>query len=423
MENIKVLWFSNRIFESTEDKKSGTWLTALGPSLVDTGKITLANISIGHVNEITKADCRNIKQWLIPYQKIGKNGVPSTPIITGIQEICNEFKPDIIHVWGTENYWGLLTARNYLTGNVVLSMQGILASIVPVFYGGLTFSDRLKCLGLRELIFPEQSIFREKKKMRSRINVEKEIIKGHQYIISQSEWVKFQVENLNQNVISFHTERALREEFINCKKWTELHKTSSTSPIVFTTSLSVPYKGLHVLIKTIAVLKKKFPSIKLIVGGHFIKNGIKQSGYDKWLFKLITTWNVENNIIFVGSLNAEKLVQYLGQSDVFINPSFVESYSLTVAEAMSVGTPTVVSFAGAMPELLGDDETALYFSPGDHMACARQISRFLGDFEFSNKASLRIQAISVQRNDLSIIVLNQLKIYQNIIESNNKSNS
>lgn len=420
MEGIRVLWFSNRVFETVADDKSGTWLTTLGPALVKTGKITLANISTSSVNEITKSDSGCISQWLIPEIKIGKKGIPTNSIITGIQQICDKFKPDVIHIWGTENYWGLLTARCYVKGNIVLSIQGILSSIAPVFYGGLSFVNRLKCIGIRELVYPKQSIFLYQKKIKNSIKREKEIIQGHKYIISQSNWVKFQVENLNNNVVSFHTERALRGDFFNCKKWTDIHKKSRTAPVLFTTSLPVPYKGLHVLIKALAILRSRFPLIKLIVAGQFTEPGIKQSGYERWLHQLMVTNKVYDLVSFVGSLNAQMLSHHLGQSDVFINPSFVESYSLTVAEAMAVGTPATVSFAGAMPELLGNDDTALYFSPGDHVACAMQIDRLLNDFDFSRRASERMQKIAIIRNNLDSIVANQLKIYQHVIDNTGK---
>ena len=57
----------------------------------------------------------------------------------------------------------------------------------------------------------------------------------------------------------------LRDEFINAVKWDY----SNCEPYsVFTTFSSiVSYKGLHVLIDAITILKKEFPSVKLNVAG------------------------------------------------------------------------------------------------------------------------------------------------------------
>lgn len=47
--------------------------------------------------------------------------------IPQLLEVVNDFKPDIIHVFGSENIYGLLS--NYVAIPLVLHIQGILTSI------------------------------------------------------------------------------------------------------------------------------------------------------------------------------------------------------------------------------------------------------------------------------------------------------
>ena len=62
------------------------------------------------------------------------------------------FSPDLIHVWGTEKFWGLLTARDFIRGNVLLEMQGLKRAIAKYYEGGLTIREQLACIGVKEII-------------------------------------------------------------------------------------------------------------------------------------------------------------------------------------------------------------------------------------------------------------------------------
>ena len=63
-----------------------------------------------------------------------------------------------------------------------------------------------------------------------------------------------------------------------------------------------------------------------------------------------------DKIKFVGSTdNVEQLAQYYARADVFINPSILETFGKTTAEAMASGTPTIAFNSTATPEILGTD--------------------------------------------------------------------
>ena len=67
-------------------------------------------------------------------------------------------KPDIIHIWGVESYWGLLTARGFVRGNVLLEIQGIRETCARVFYGGLSWPEVLSTIKTKEFIKPKISL-------------------------------------------------------------------------------------------------------------------------------------------------------------------------------------------------------------------------------------------------------------------------
>lgn len=415
---MKILWLSNRVLSDQMNDRSGTWLFALANELSGLEHIILGNISVGKVSIVTRMDYNNIEQWIVPREKLRHNGLPSKRTIKGIQSAVREFSPDIIEIWGTEDYWGLLTARKILNGTTILNIQGVMFSIVPVFYGGLTVLEQLKCIGIKEIIRPTRSLYRI---FQRKTKYEKEIIQAHENIIIQSTWTKAQVSSIKSTFICYDVERSLRAEIVRCQKWMDFHQKGTLPPILFTSSIGMPYKGLHVMIKSLALLKLKYPDVLLNIAGYYSPPGIRRSGYERWIRRLIKTQGLSCNVNWLGPINASELVKQLQQASIYINPSFVESYSLALAEAMYVGTPSVVAYSGAMPNLAKDEKTALFFTPGDYIYCAFQIERYLTSFSFASMISENAVVVAKERNDPESIVKCYINIYNEILSSDLKS--
>lgn len=410
----KILWFSNHVFRDCPDKATGTWLGAMGRALAESGEFELVNVSHGKVRSPQKADCDKVSQWLVPVGSVGVDGLPSKKIVDGIAEIVSAEHPDLIHVWGTENYWGLLTARKMLPQPALLDMQGIKYAIAPHMMGGLSVKEAFECVGIKELLRPSCSFFCQQWKFKKARKYESEIIKGHKFIAFQSEWVRAHVESLNATGSLFPTRMMLRRNFVESQPW--VAKNFGTSPVIFTSNSDpTPYKGLHVLLRAVAILRETYPDICLKIGGAQIQRGIRKCGYIRWLIREIRRLGLQGNVIFLGALDAQEMVAQFYSSSVVVIPSFIESYSLALAEAMAVGVPLVVSYAGGMPELASPDKTALFFSPGDEVMCAYQIQRFLISPILSVQLSKAAREIGLRRNDSREVLDRQIEIYREVI--------
>jgi len=57
-------------------------------------------------------------------------------LVEEIVKACEWFQPDLVHIWGIERFWGLLTARGYIRVPVLLEMQGDVEGLGKTFYGG-----------------------------------------------------------------------------------------------------------------------------------------------------------------------------------------------------------------------------------------------------------------------------------------------
>ena len=411
---MKVLWFCNCELTDSKPAISGTWLFTMANALVDSGTIQLYNIAIGKVKMVTRADYQSISQWLIPYEPLKRNGLPGRKTIIEIQRIVEEIKPEIIHIWGTEGYWGLLTARGYLEGKIILEIQGLIFSIAKYFYSGLSLKEIINCFGFKEFLKPSVSLTGLKYSFKKWGEFEKEMLKGHRIISTQSDWVRVHVKSVNSHAQLFNTSILLRPEFLDADKW----KAENCVPyqIFASFSTAASYKGIHILIDAVSVLNKRYPQIRLCIAGS-VKSGIREDGYSKWLKKKIKKLGIGNNVLWLGSLDAKNKVLQMYNANVIVIPSFVESYSVTLDEALTIGVPTVASFAGAMPELAIHEKTALFFPPGDAAMCANAIEKYFTNNGNAETISQNAYNDKNAKKSINIAEL-QISIYRNMLSHN-----
>jgi len=412
---MRLLWFTNIELTENTIKGTGSWLPAMSKILSELTDIELINISSGNVSKITRRDCGSIIQWIVPNSAATKfDGLPPKYIVDTIVNTVNEFAPDLIHVWGVENYWGLLTARKYLKQKTLLEIQGLKSACSKVFYGDLTFIERLSCVGLKEII-RGSSIFSQRRNFRKWGQYEREIVAGHEYISTQSNWTQGQIKAINPDSKLFLTIRALRNEFCESPGW-QCH---NGAPVVFTSvGYSAPFKGIHTAVRALNVLKKSYPNISLRIAGPLQIQGLRKDGYATWVCSEIKRLGLENNVVWLGALNGNEVINELLKCSVCVLPTFIESYCLALAEAMILGVPIAVAYTGGTSFLAKDEESALFFPTGDEVACAHQVSRLISEHSLAIQLSNNAKQVAKNRNNRDAVITKQLEIYHKILFSN-----
>lgn len=417
MKNI--IWFSNCAQSNSNNKASGSWLYSMAKLLTESGNISLTNIVIDSTNSINEIKCidikNNFKEYIIPNWKRDKKGLLSHDKRAKIEYLCRSLVPDIIHVWGVENYFCNIVPSLNIDVPKLLEIQGLHAPCADVYYGDMSISDTIKCLGLREILFPfKKSIYAFKHNFVRAGRIDDEVIKKYKFISTQSRWVRDYISFITDENL-FQTGMSIRNEFWQTKKWER-----PTDEISFYCSASgpAPYKSLQTAIKALSVVKKKYPKCKLYIIGNFNKlNWIHQYGYLTFFYNVIKKYNVERNIIFTGPANAAEIIDTMHKCIGMIQTSYVESYSLALAEAQAVGIPSIISFAGAMPELATDRESGLFYSPGDYRSCASRMIELIEDNELAKHISECSYKLAHQRNNDDYVLKAQLEIYQQILNS------
>jgi glycosyltransferase involved in cell wall biosynthesis len=131
------------------------------------------------------------------------------------------------------------------------------------------------------------------------------------------------------------------------------------------------YKGLDVILRAAAGLKREFPDLELEIAG---------SGDDvPRLKELAKTLGMESWTRFLGFVTEAKKVEIYGAARVVVNSSLKEGWGLTSIEANACGTPVVATDVPGLCDSVRDGETGFLVPFGDVDAFAAAMRRILGD--------------------------------------------
>ncbi len=162
--------------------------------------------------------------------------------------------------------------------------------------------------------------------------------------------------------------------------------------LLFVSSLW-PYKNVHGFLRACGVLTAAhaIPHSFVVVGG------LGPSRYQARLQELANQPNLRGRVLFLGHLRDRREIRdiYVG-ADVYVQPSYEETFGLTVLEAMACGVPVVAADRGAIPEVAGD--AALLVNPDDAKAIADSIWWVISDHrrrqQLKEKGLLRARSFS-----------------------------
>ncbi len=127
------------------------------------------------------------------------------------------------------------------------------------------------------------------------------------------------------------------------------------------------YKGIEFVLKTLPKLEDNIVAEIVGVGP-----------YMKELTKLAVSLGIEKRVRFYQNLRRRQLLQKYADADVFVMLSVRESYGLTVAEALSFGTPCIVSNHSALREWVDGKNCYGVDYPPDIDELAKLIDRVSG---------------------------------------------
>lgn len=178
----------------------------------------------------------------------------------------------------------------------------------------------------------------------------KKYIKNSKYLVYVSnEFLQKRYPSLGQSISCSNV--VLNEVNDDClkKRIEKIKHMDKNDTIVFGTcgGIDVSYKGQQYVIKALSILKKNgFNKFEYqVVGG----------GTGEILKKLAIKYGINEEFKIIGSLPHNKVLEWMDNLDIYIQPSNQEGLCRSIIEAESRACPVIASDAGGNPELINNE--------------------------------------------------------------------
>jgi glycosyltransferase involved in cell wall biosynthesis len=139
-----------------------------------------------------------------------------------------------------------------------------------------------------------------------------------------------------------------------------------TRPFVLFVSSLWPYKNCDGLLRAWALARSELGGRQLAIVG-----APRYASYLSQLRRLAAELGIASDVVFVGGVPITETVHFYQAADLFVYPSFNETFGLPILEAMASACPVVTSDTSAMPEIAGG--AAVLCDPAEPASICRAI--------------------------------------------------
>jgi len=319
-------------------------------------------------------------------------------------DAIEDFNPDIIQVFGSENPFGLISQMQHRP--VVLYIQGFLSIVLEKWYAGITKWDQFRYASGKNLLL-RCAIFNEYNEVSSRAKREREILENCKFFIGRTDFDKRIVSLLSPGSKYFHCEEFIRKEFFKVRWENSLGIVVKIISILKGTS----YKGIELLVETMLLLKMHSSwSFELNICGVNDEEEIVDIVKRKYGHKSL------DNINFIGKQGTNELIAVMCDSDIYLHPSYIENSPNSVCEAMILGMPIISTNVGGVTSLITDKVEGVLLQEGEPYSMAGAILELVNNYEFARLLGENARNRSIRRHNPELIGQRLIEVYTEILK-------
>lgn len=424
-DKIRVLWLCNAIIPQVSEKLNvntgtgGGWLNQLSDIFDKRDDIELCIVApFLQGDELAHITFGNKSEFYGFPKKIHEPWIYDDSVEGVFARILAEFKPDLVHIFGTEFPHTLSMVRAFNNPDkTIIHVQGIISAIAK-HYTAFLPEKVVKRYSFRDFI-KRDNIEKQQDKFALRGEYEIEAIKKVRQVFHRTEWDEAVIKGINPTVCLHYAQEMMRGSFYSgtwnyedCEKYS-----------IFISQGNYPLKGLHIMLEALRSVKELYSGVKLYIAGDDIltvgsfKEKIRESYYSKYIRRLIIEWNLTENVEFTGPLSEEKMKQRYIKSNVFVSASSIENSSNSVAEAMLLGVPIVSSFVGGCTSLIEHGVNGLLYQADAPYMLAYYICEVFQNKDFAKSIGKKEVEKARMLYDKELIVENILQTYKEMLET------
>ncbi|HEY5492898.1 MAG TPA: glycosyltransferase family 4 protein [Gemmatimonadaceae bacterium] len=324
--------------------------------------------------------------------------------LTSCAEIAREFRPDLVHVHGSEHYFGLVLER--VSTPAIVSLQGLATVCERFVLSGAGCADVVREIPTREFA-RGYGLLHEHWSMRARAAVERRVFALCSDFMGRTEWDQGVLGLLAPGSVYHHVDEVLGAPFYT-SLWAG---PNSGDGVVFCTIGQSALKGLECLLAAMIILRRSgLRTPRLRVAGSALEGGLARR-----LRAMVSEPEIAGRVEFLGNCTSEAIAQGITGASVFVLPSHLENSPNSLCEAMLVGAPCVASFVGGVPSLVRHGVDGLLYHDADPFALAIQIDRLLGNPALARRLGAEARAKALQRHDPRRIAESVVRAYRSVL--------
>lgn len=424
-DKIRVLWLCNAIIPQVSEKLNvntgtgGGWLNQLSDIFDKRDDIELCIVApFLQGDELAHITFGNKSEFYGFPKKIHEPWIYDDSVEGVFARILAEFKPDLVHIFGTEFPHTLSMVRAFNNPDkTIIHVQGIISAIAK-HYTAFLPEKVVKRYSFRDFI-KRDNIEKQQDKFALRGEYEIEAIKKVRQVFHRTEWDEAVIKGINPTVCLHYAQEMMRGSFYSgtwsyedCEKYS-----------IFISQGNYPLKGLHIMLEALRSVKELYSGVKLYIAGDDIltvssfKEKVRESYYSKYIRRLIIDWDLTENVEFTGPLSEEKMKQRYLKSNVFVSASSIENSSNSVAEAMILGVPIVSSFVGGCTSLVEHGVNGLLYQADAPYMLAYYICKIFEDKDIASSIGRKEVEKACALYEKEKIVDSILQTYKEMLET------
>lgn len=425
---MKILWITNILFPDICDKVgikppvTGGWMSSSASAILkskDNIELAVATL-FGKTFRVEKI--KGITYYCLPFDIYSiKKYEPAIEKFWKL--VADDFKPDIVHIHGTEYPHGLAYIKGIGISNVVVSIQGLVSGYARYSLGHISERSLRKHRTLYD--FLKEHIMKMPIEMSKAGEIENEYIRLSHHVIGRTDWDKDHIWAINPRTKYHFCNETLREPFYT----TEWKLNSCERHSIFLSQAYKPIKGIHKIIEALPYVIRSYPDVKVYVAGidftktTTLKDKLRFSTYANYISHLMTSKGVRDRFIFTGLLDENEMAKQYKRSHVFICPSSIENSPNSLGEAQLIGTPVIASYVGGIPNMIENGVTGMLYRFEEHEMLARCICNLFENDDLAINLSRNERATALKRHDRKNNAVRTIEIYNEIINEIQCKNS
>jgi glycosyltransferase involved in cell wall biosynthesis len=166
--------------------------------------------------------------------------------------------------------------------------------------------------------------------------------------------------------------------------------------LILSVSRLHPYKGLNYLIHSMEKVVSVNRNVHLVILG--------KGHQEDYLRSLIETLHLQNHVtIDTEVISNDKMPAVYASVDLYVQPSIIEPFGISVLEAMACGKPVVGATVGGMLDTVVDNQTGFLVSPADVQSLADRIIYLCKDNKLREEFGQRGRDRALSLFDWSVV--------------------